>query len=116
MCVGLCPSEIFNSAPIFRMKYIFLNLYLRTCLLKGRERKILIKHLTGDQTFNPGVCPDQESNQNLWVHRTMLQPAELLGPGYDETFELPEKNSLIASEQDLPVMAPHPGAEKEVDS
>ena len=32
--------------------------------------------LTGDQTCNLGMCPDQQLNHNLLVQGVMLQPIE----------------------------------------
>ena len=54
---------------------------------RGREREkhqyeISINQLpplcsrTGDQTHNPGTCPDQELNPQPFSYRTILQPTE----------------------------------------
>ena len=81
--LSLNPSFLPSFLPFFRL-FIFY-LHPRTCLLileKGegreggrekhhceRETLPLTRALTRDQTHNPDMCPDQESNQRTFSLR-----------------------------------------------
>ena len=101
------PLSIFFLWLLLRCSF-FLNHHLRKCLLilergrgerneRAREREtltgerktsvfLLIHTLTADHTCNLGMGPVQESNPQLLVYRTMLQPSKPHWPGQDVLF------------------------------
>ena len=56
---------------------------------KDRERKIdqlpLVHTKTGDQTCNPGMCPENQTHE-LLIYGPMLKPSEAHHPGQWEVF------------------------------
>ena len=57
---------------------------------KERERNInwlpVLQPLTRDQTRNPGVCPDWESNQQPFALQNNADQESCTGQGHDEIF------------------------------
>ena len=85
--------SLFAPHSFFSILLDFIYLFLE----RGREReregekhqRVLASHMppTGDQTHNPGMCPDQESNQQHFGSQASTQSTEPHKPGTLEGFE-----------------------------
>ena len=72
---------------------LFKDFILFYFLQRGRERErqgekhqcVVASHAppTGDQAHNPGMCPDWESNQQLFGSQACAQSTELCQPGHN---------------------------------
>ena len=89
VCIQSCANDfkafIFGPGISFLKTDFILFLESREGRDKGRETSMWQRNmgrlppactLTGDWNLNPGMCPDLESNHNLTLCRTTLQPIE----------------------------------------
>ena len=95
ICSELFASEWLVSYP---MNFTAMNYFLKVLLIfreRGRERKregekhrLSASHVppTRDLACNPGMCPDQESNQRPFSSQAGTQPTEPHQPELNELF------------------------------